>query len=71
MNRWVIAAIDFYRNHLSTQVFGAGKCKFIPTCSQYARSAFETYGFWKALRLSAYRVLRCNPFGKGGYDPLP
>jgi len=46
-------------------------CRFTPTCSQYALEAFSAYGFFKALRLSAARILRCHPWGPWGYDPLP
>ena len=47
------------------------RCRFIPTCSQYALEAVEKYGFFKALWLTCRRLLRCNPFCKGGYDPVP
>ena len=46
-------------------------CKFYPTCSQYALEAYEKYGFFKGTALSVWRILRCNPFSKGGYDPVP
>ncbi len=46
-------------------------CRFTPSCSRYALQAFEKYNVFKALGLSIYRVLRCNPFNPGGYDPLP
>jgi len=45
-------------------------CRFYPTCSQYAIDAITRYGVLKGSIKSAYRVLRCNPFNKGGYDPL-
>lgn len=46
-------------------------CRFHPTCSSYAREALEVHGFFKGLLLSIWRVLRCHPFCKGGYDPVP
>ena len=46
-------------------------CRFIPTCSGYAIEAIEKYGAVKGLRLACGRVLRCHPFCKGGYDPVP
>jgi len=45
-------------------------CRFTPTCSEYSLQAFGKYNFFKALYLSVSRILRCNPFFKGGYDPL-
>ena len=47
------------------------RCRYTPTCSQYAQTAIERYGAVKGARLAAWRVLRCNPFSKGGYDPVP
>lgn len=46
-------------------------CRFTPTCSQYAIEAFEEWGAVAGLGLSIWRILRCNPFCKGGYDPVP
>ena len=46
-------------------------CRFQPTCSQYAIEALETHGTLKGLWLTFKRILRCNPFCKGGYDPVP
>lgn len=45
-------------------------CKYYPTCSQYALEAIKKYGAFKGLALAVWRVLRCNPFSKGGYDPV-
>lgn len=63
-----IAFIRFYQRFISP-LFGA-KCRFTPTCSQYAIEALEKYGIFKGTWLSLKRILRCNPFCKGGYDPL-
>lgn len=46
-------------------------CRFTPTCSAYALEAFTKRGFFVGLGLSVRRILRCNPFGAGGYDPVP
>jgi uncharacterized protein len=46
-------------------------CRFYPTCSDYAYEAIEKHGLIKGGRLAIWRVLRCNPFGKGGIDPVP
>ncbi len=46
-------------------------CRYTPTCSQYAIKAIEIHGALKGSLLAAWRILRCNPFSKGGYDPVP
>ena len=46
-------------------------CRFTPTCSSYAIEAFTKRGFFVGFGLTAWRLLRCNPFSKGGYDPVP
>ena len=48
-----------------------GACRFTPTCSDYAIQAFELHGTIKGLGLTIWRLMRCNPFCKGGYDPVP
>lgn len=69
MNKIMIMLIRFYRKAISPYL-GLGKCKYVPTCSAYAVEAFQKYSFLKAFFLSIWRILRCNPFSKGGYDPL-
>lgn len=62
----------FYKTKISPVIkylFGGG-CRYLPTCSEYSKDAFEKYGFFKGLSKSTIRVLKCNPFSKGGYDPL-
>ncbi len=49
---------------------GVGYCRFQPTCSEYCLTAFNKYGFIKGGFKCSYRVLRCNPFNKGGWDPV-
>ncbi|MDD4182061.1 MAG: membrane protein insertion efficiency factor YidD [Victivallaceae bacterium] len=48
-----------------------GCCRFAPTCSHYALEAFQVHGFFKGLALTVWRLLRCQPFSKGGFDPVP
>lgn len=48
-----------------------GGCRFTPTCSHYGYEAIRKYGFLKGWRMAIWRILRCNPFGVGGYDPVP
>ncbi|AGG34682.1 protein of unknown function DUF37 [beta proteobacterium CB] len=45
------------------------QCKFAPSCSQYACDCFANYGFLKSFSLMVWRILRCNPWAQGGYDP--
>lgn len=47
------------------------RCKYYPTCSTYAKISYERFGFFKGTYLTIKRILRCNPFSKGGYDPVP
>ena len=47
------------------------KCPYYPTCSTYGLEAVKKYGAWKGGCLALWRILRCNPFSKGGYDPVP
>lgn len=47
------------------------KCPYFPSCSQYGLEAVARYGAWKGGLLCVWRILRCNPFSKGGYDPVP
>jgi putative membrane protein insertion efficiency factor len=46
-------------------------CRFTPTCSEYAMEAIDRFGAIRGSLLATWRILRCNPFGKGGYDPVP
>lgn len=70
MKRICILLIRFYRKYLSP-LKKAPCCKFVPTCSTYALQAFEKRGFFVGLILTVWRVLRCNPWNPGGYDPVP
>ncbi|MEQ8317037.1 MAG: membrane protein insertion efficiency factor YidD [Phycisphaerales bacterium] len=61
--------IRAYRVTLSP--FVGGQCRFEPTCSRYALEAYHTHGPFKGTRLTLWRLARCHPFIKGGYDPVP
>jgi uncharacterized protein len=50
---------------------GPGICRFEPSCSHYTLEAIRRHGFFKGSLLGAYRILRCNPFCRGGHDPVP
>ena len=65
----MMALIRFYRACISPILPRC--CRFTPTCSQYALEALGKHGFWKGTALAVWRILRCNPFNPGGYDPVP
>lgn len=66
----LIFLIKTYQMTLSPR-FSHGSCRYTPTCSQYALEAIEIHGIFKGCLLAAWRILRCNPFSKGGWDPVP
>lgn len=70
MKRILLELVRFYQKYLSG-LKGYSSCKFYPTCSQYALQAIEKHGALKGGCLALWRILRCNPFTKGGYDPVP
>lgn len=63
-----IRLIEFYQKRISP--FLGHRCKYYPTCSEYTKQAIEKYGVLKGIFKGFLRILRCNPFSKGGYDPL-
>ena len=69
IKRLFIALIRFYKKAISP--YRQNCCIFVPSCSQYAIEAIEKYGALKGGWLTFKRLLRCNPFSKGGYDPVP
>lgn len=69
MKRIIIFMIRFYQKYISS--LKGTKCPYIPSCSQYGLEAVEKYGALKGSLLAIWRILRCNPFSKGGYDPVP
>lgn len=70
--RLLIAALRGYQAWLSPLFAALGaRCRFEPSCSQYAVDAVQTRGPLRGLGLAVWRLLRCNPFNAGGYDPAP
>ncbi len=68
--KWIfIALLRGYKKYISPSQ--GNKCRFMPTCSEYGMEAFEIHGTLKGGLLTLWRFLRCNPFGKVGYDPVP
>ncbi|SDX29465.1 hypothetical protein SAMN05660923_02043 [Tepidimicrobium xylanilyticum] len=70
MAKMAILLIKFYQRFISRYILVGRHCRFYPTCSEYSLMAYKKYGFIKGTYLSIMRILRCNPFNKGGYDPL-
>ena len=69
MKKVLIALVKFYKKHFSRSY--PPQCRFAPSCSEYSLEALEKYGAFKGSYLTIWRILRCNPFCKGGYDPVP
>ena len=69
MNKLIIFLINNYQKRISPNT--NPHCKYRPTCSQYSKEAFMKFNFIFALLISIYRLIRCNPLSKGGYDPVP
>ncbi len=67
--RILIALIRWYQRSVSP--LSGARCKYMPTCSQYAVEAIARHGAIKGGALAIWRILRCNPFSRGGYDPVP
>ena len=71
MKRIIIFAIKIYKKIISPINSSLGiKCKYYPTCSEYTLQAVNKYGALKGSFLGLKRILKCNPFSNGGYDPL-
>lgn len=67
----MISLIKFYQKNISPIFQYKGvHCKYYPTCSEYTKQAIQKYGSIKGSYLGLVRILKCNPFSKGGYDPL-
>lgn len=66
----MLACIRFYQNTIS-RALPTNTCRFYPSCSHYGYQAVYKHGFIKGFYLAIARVLRCNPFNSGGYDPVP
>lgn len=71
MKRLFIVILNFYQRRISPIFCSLGiHCKYYPSCSEYMKQAIEKYGCFKGFILGVIRLLKCNPFSKGGYDPL-
>lgn len=69
ISRILIGAIRLYKRFLSPLL--PPSCRFTPSCSRYTVEAIQKHGALRGTLLGAWRILRCNPFGKGGHDPVP
>ena len=69
MKRLLLGAIRLYRKTLSP--FIGQQCRFEPTCSHYGEEAIAKHGALRGTILTVWRILRCGPWSKGGYDPVP
>ncbi|HEX3941904.1 MAG TPA: membrane protein insertion efficiency factor YidD [Acidobacteriaceae bacterium] len=71
----IARAIELYRRWISPALHAtsgmSGACRFQPTCSEYAAAAYAQHGIGRGSLLSLWRLLRCNPFCRGGFDPVP
>lgn len=70
MKKLTLMLLKFYKRFLSPINFGIHTCRFTPSCADYTVEAVEKYGTAKGLLMGTKRVLRCNPFSKGGFDPV-
>ncbi len=70
MKKMLCKLIRFYQRQISPLL--PARCRFTPTCSQYALEAIERYGAWRGGRLAFWRLMRCNPFNHSNpFDPVP
>ncbi len=69
MKKLCMKLIKWYQRNISANT--APSCRFEPTCSQYTYQAIERFGVIKGIAMGMWRILRCNPFHPGGYDPVP
>ena len=69
MEKLLLVIIRAYQLLLSP--FLGNQCRFTPSCSEYASQALKAYGAWRGSYLAIRRILRCQPFCQGGYDPIP
>jgi putative membrane protein insertion efficiency factor len=69
IKKFLIGGIRYHQKYISP--WKTTKCPYYPTCSRYALEAINKHGAIKGGLLAIWRILRCNPFSKGGYDPVP
>ena len=71
MKKILLFLLRLYKKYISPMFKAVGiECKYYPSCSEYMRQAIEKYGAIKGTAKGLKRLIRCNPFSKGGYDPL-
>jgi uncharacterized protein len=70
MKKLVLTLIKLYKKYISIDRSGSHVCRFEPTCAVYTYQAVEKYGVIKGSIMGFWRILRCNPLSKGGYDPV-
>lgn len=68
MKYLALAALRLYKRWISPALLPS--CRYVPTCSEYAAEAIERYGVLRGGAMAAWRLLRCHPLAKGGYDPV-
>jgi len=73
LTRLLLATLAFYRHWVSPAIHSLqpGGCRYLPTCSEYASVAIANHGPLRGSALALWRLLRCNPFVRGGLDPVP
>jgi len=69
MKQMLLTLISFYRYAVSPML--GRRCRFFPSCSEYATEAVEKYGAIKGARFALHRLFRCHPWNPGGFDPVP
>ncbi len=69
MKKLFLWLIRWYQRNISSRT--PAHCRFYPTCSNYTYTAIERFGAFRGSLMGCWRILRCNPFSRGGYDPVP
>ena len=65
----LLSIIYIYRSFISPII--PARCRYIPTCSEYSKESIMKHGPYKGIQLTLHRILKCHPWGGGGYDPVP
>lgn len=68
MKTVAVAGLRIYKALISPVL--PASCRYVPSCSEYAAEAVARFGFWRGSGKALWRILRCNPFARGGYDPV-
>lgn len=68
MKTVAVAGLRIYKAVISPIL--PASCRYVPSCSEYAAEAVARHGFWRGCGMAVWRILRCNPFARGGYDPV-